>query len=158
MTDTVTIRRELLERHLNSNCPERLCLGEFRKTSEELRAALAAPVQGEQCPICDSKDVMHLIHCNDCEANYAGAEQINRNAQIARAAQMQGEAEPVAAQVRFRRPEKGMPDWSVWQQTTIKPKQPAWSIDSAGYEVEYRLLYTTPPQPSPARRCGGAGQ
>ena len=45
MTDTVTIRRELLERHLNSNCHERLCLGEFRKTSEELRAALAAPRQ-----------------------------------------------------------------------------------------------------------------
>lgn len=53
----------------------------------------------------------------------------------------------VSAQVRFRRPEKGMPDWSVWQQTAIKPNMPAWSIDSAGYEVEYRLLYTTP-QPS----------
>lgn len=53
----------------------------------------------------------------------------------------------VSAQVRFRRPEKGMPDWSVWQQTSIKPNMPAWSIDSAGYEVEYRLLYTAP-QPS----------
>lgn len=55
--------------------------------------------------------------------------------------------EPVSAQVRFRRPEKGLADWSVWQQTTIKPNMPAWSIDSAGYEVEYRLLYTIP-QPS----------
>lgn len=58
-----------------------------------------------------------------------------------------GGQEAVSAQVRFRRPEKGMPDWSVWQQTSIKPNVPAWSIDSAGYEVEYRLLYTAP-QPS----------
>lgn len=62
-------------------------------------------------------------------------------------AQQPQSAEAVSAQVRFRRPEKGMPDWSVWQQTSIKPHMPAWSIDSAGYEVEYRLLYTTP-QPS----------
>ena len=50
MTDTVTIRRELLERHLNSNCPDRFDPSEFVKTSEELRAALAAPVQGEAVP------------------------------------------------------------------------------------------------------------
>jgi hypothetical protein len=62
-------------------------------------------------------------------------------------AQQPQSAEAVSAQARFRRPEKGMPSWSVWQQTSIKPNMPAWSIDSAGYEVEYRLLYTTP-QPS----------
>ena len=59
-------------------------------------------------------------------------------------AQQPQSAEAVSAQARFRRPEKGMPAWSVWQQTSIKPNMPAWSIDSAGYEVEYRLLYTTP--------------
>ena len=59
-------------------------------------------------------------------------------------AQQPQSAEAVSAQVRFRRPEKGMPAWSVWQQTSIKPNMPVWSIDSAGYEVEYRLLYTTP--------------
>jgi len=62
-------------------------------------------------------------------------------------ARLRAGQEPVAAQVRFRRPEKGLADWSVWQQTSIKPHMPAWSIDGAGYEVEYRLLYTTP-QPS----------
>lgn len=64
-------------------------------------------------------------------------------------ARLRAGQEPAAAQVRFRRPEKGLADWSVWQQATIKPNMPAWSIDSAGYEVEYRLLYTTP-QPAPA--------
>lgn len=59
-------------------------------------------------------------------------------------AQQPQSAEAVSAQVRFRRPEKGRPGWSVWQQTSIKPNMPAWSIDSVGYEVEYRLLYTTP--------------
>ena len=72
-------------------------------------------------------------------ADYAALE-----AELAR---LRAGQEPVAAQVRFRRPEKGLADWSVWQQTTIKPNMPAWSIDSAGYEVEYRLLYTAP-QPS----------
>lgn len=49
--------------------------------------------------------------------------------------------EPVAAQHRFRHPPKAMPDWSVWQPTEVRDRKP-WSIDSIGYEVEYRNLYT----------------
>lgn len=58
------------------------------------------------------------------------------------------EAEPVAAQHRFRRPERGAPDWSVWQPCKVA-QRPAWEIDSQGYEVEYRALYTAP---QPARQ------
>lgn len=52
--------------------------------------------------------------------------------------------EPVSAQVRYRRPEKGQPDWSVWQPAPIMLNRPHGEIDSRGWEVEYRLLYTTP--------------
>lgn len=51
---------------------------------------------------------------------------------------------PVSAQVRYRRPEKGQPDWSVWQPAPIMLNRPYGEIDSRGWEVEYRLLYTTP--------------
>ena len=50
---------------------------------------------------------------------------------------------PVAAQHRFRHPQKTMPDWSAWQPTAIADR-PAWEIDSQGYEVEYRELYAAP--------------
>ena len=53
------------------------------------------------------------------------------------------EQEPVAAQHRFRHPQKGTPDWSVWQPCKVA-QRPAWEIDSQGYEVEYRALYTAP--------------
>lgn len=53
--------------------------------------------------------------------------------------------EPVAAQHRFRHPQKTMPDWSAWQPCKIKHGRPAWEFDSQGYEVEYRELYTSPP-------------
>jgi hypothetical protein len=53
-------------------------------------------------------------------------------------------AEPVAAEQRFRNPQKGTPDWSVWQPAMVSKIRPAWEIDSLGYEVEYRLLYTHP--------------
>jgi hypothetical protein len=62
--------------------------------------------------------------------------------------------EPVAAQVRFRRPEKGTPDWSPWQPAAVSLSHPAWTVDSVGWEVEYRLLYTTP-QPAPAQDVAG---
>lgn len=52
---------------------------------------------------------------------------------------------PVAAQHRFRHPQKGTPDWSVWQPCSVS-NRPAWEIDSQGYEVEYRALYATPPR------------
>jgi len=53
------------------------------------------------------------------------------------------EQEPVAAQHRFRHPQKGTPDWSVWQPCKVA-QRPAWEVDSQGYEVEYRALYTAP--------------
>ena len=53
-------------------------------------------------------------------------------------------AEPVAAQHRFRHPQKGCPDWSVWQPCEVR-NRPAWDLDSQGYEVEYRALYTARP-------------
>lgn len=51
--------------------------------------------------------------------------------------------EPVAAQHRFRHPQKTMPNWSIWQPCAIS-NRPAWAIDSQGYEVEYRPLYALP--------------
>ena len=51
--------------------------------------------------------------------------------------------EPVAAQHRFRHPQKTMPNWSMWQPCAIS-NRPAWEIDWQGYEVEYRPLYALP--------------
>lgn len=51
--------------------------------------------------------------------------------------------EPVAAQHRFRHPQKTMPDWSAWKECSVSHR-PAWEIDSQGYEVEYRPLYALP--------------
>lgn len=53
------------------------------------------------------------------------------------------EQEPVAAQQRFRHPQKTMPDWSIWQSCFVRSR-PAWEVDSQGYEVEYRPLYAAP--------------
>lgn len=50
----------------------------------------------------------------------------------------------MAAQHRFRHPQKTMPDWSAWEPCDIKHGRPAWEFDSQGYEVEYRELYTSP--------------
>lgn len=58
--------------------------------------------------------------------------------------------EPVAAQQRFRHPQKTMPDWSPWQPCKVVDR-PAWQIDSQGYEVEYRDLYTSPQEAQPLR-------
>lgn len=55
---------------------------------------------------------------------------------------------PVAAQHRFRHPQKSLPDWSVWQPAEITLDRPSWEIDGHGFEVEYRLLYDAP-QPAP---------
>lgn len=57
----------------------------------------------------------------------------------------QPEQKPVTAQHRFRHPEKTIPDWSEWQECKVS-NRPAWEIDSRGYEVEYRNLYTAPPE------------
>src|SRR5690554_1093976 len=51
---------------------------------------------------------------------------------------------PVAAQHRFRHPQKSTRDWSVWQPAPIDLDRPSWEIDSQGFEVEYRLLYDAP--------------
>lgn len=55
--------------------------------------------------------------------------------------------EPVAAQHRFRHPQKTMPGWSAWQPTSIDSTRPANTVDSQGWEVEYRELYAQPPAP-----------
>jgi hypothetical protein len=57
------------------------------------------------------------------------------------------QGEPVTAQHRFRHPQKTMPGWSVWQPARVDNRRPAWTIDTGGYEVEYRLLYAAPQRP-----------
>lgn len=59
------------------------------------------PVQGEACPGCESQNVIHLMHCKDCETDYAGADQVNRNAAISRA--NMAAAKPVAELVELLR-------------------------------------------------------
>lgn len=56
----------------------------------------------------------------------------------------QTEQQPVAAQIRYRHPQKTMPDWSAWQQAPVDMTKLTWWIDSVGYENEYRLLYAAP--------------
>lgn len=53
----------------------------------------------------------------------------------------EGTLKPVAAQVRYRHPQKTMPDWSPWQPAEVDMNRPSYSVDSVGYEVEYRVLY-----------------
>ena len=65
-----------------------------------------------------------------------------RDALRAKIEQMERQ-EPVAAQHRFRHPQKTMPNWSTWQPCAIS-NRPAWEIDWQGYEVEYRPLYALP--------------
>ena len=76
-------------------------------------------------------------------------EQWNTRAKSAPAEVAQGEAVgiPVAAQARFRRPEKGTPDWSPWQPAAVRCSHPTYYVDTQGWETEYRLLYTAPPSP-----------
>ena len=69
------------------------------------------------------------------------------NSLIAALAQPQGEQEPVTARHRFRNPQRGTPDWSVWQPCKVEKKRPVWEIDSQGFEVEYQALYTHPQPP-----------
>lgn len=57
--------------------------------------------------------------------------------------------QPIAAQMRFRYPQKATPDWSPWQLAAVG-SNPPWSIDSLGWETEYRLLYAAP-VPAPAQ-------
>ena len=54
------------------------------------------------------------------------------------------EQEPVTAQFRFRHPQKTMPDWAPWQPCKVDMRRGNWTIDSMGYEVEYRNLYAAP--------------
>lgn len=64
------------------------------------------------------------------------------------------QGEPVAAQHRFRHPQVTPRDWSSWQPASISLDRPSWEIDSQGYEVEYRLLYTTA-QPTEQQSSAG---
>lgn len=75
---------------------------------------------------------------DEASAIELGVKAWNRRAQAA------PEAKPVAAQHRFRNPQKTETDWTIWQGTTVNKDRPSWEIDSKGYEVEYRLLYAAP--------------
>jgi len=57
--------------------------------------------------------------------------------------------EPVSAEIRFCQPQKTAIDsgWGPWYEWKVLAKAPD-KIDSRGYLVEYRLLYTHPAQPS----------
>ena len=88
---------------------------------------------------------------NDCDfLNPSQCYQLDEAMIALRAAltEQPAEQEPVAAQHRFRHSQKGTPDWSVWQPCKVA-QRPAWEVDSQGYEVEYRALYTAP---QPRRR------
>ena len=77
--------------------------------------------------------------------------QMNEALAILDAALAAPEPQPVAAQVRFRiikvdhpfyDPKKG---WSIWQETSMRNvKLDMHHVDNAGYETEYRYLYTAP--------------
>ena len=66
------------------------------------------------------------------------------------------EQEPVAAQCRFRVALKSHPlyvegsDFGPWHECSVpRLDQPLSYIDSVGYEVKIRLLYTAPPKRKP---------
>ena len=63
------------------------------------------------------------------------------------AAQHQGE--PVTAQIRFRRPERGCPDFGEWHYLEMSrfDKHRTRYIDSVGWECETRALYAEQPAP-----------
>jgi hypothetical protein len=71
-------------------------------------------------------------------------------ARAALATQQAVQEEPVAAQHRFRHPQKGTPDWSEWQPCKVS-NRPAREIDSQGYEVEYRALGVIATHPAPGQ-------
>lgn len=98
--------------------------------AEELIACLEGEIAKRDAELCERTE----------EVEYALADLNNALSELS-AIKAQ---EPVAARVRFRHPQKTMPDWSVWQQTKVKPNAPAWTIDGAGYEVEYQPLYAAP--------------
>lgn len=56
---------------------------------------------------------------------------------------------PACAQIRFRRPEKGCPDWGDWHDLKLCrfDKDRTHYVDSVGWECETRALYTEQPAP-----------
>ena len=79
------------------------------------------------------------LHRADVMSSLLGEAEKARDALRAKIEQMERQ-EPVAAQHRFRHPQKTMPNWSTWQPCAIS-NRPAWEIDWQSYEVEYRPLY-----------------
>lgn len=65
---------------------------------------------------------------------------------------------PIAAQIRFRHPQKNYPDWSVWMLAEVDTTRPDWYVDSVGYEVEYRLLYARAQDASNAAKMQAAAR
>jgi len=114
------------------------CKADLMAAADALRAALVE----QKCPCGDRQ-------ANQCPGEWEPGCDLGANPKHAKVAE---QAQPVAAQHRFRHPQKGTPDWSVWQPCKVA-QRPAWEIDSQGYEVEYRALYTSP-QPAPVAPPG----
>jgi len=110
---------EAAEFHAKRRTPDASIEVAVQPAITALRAALAEQAE-QQCEYCKRGLKAGVCYCKPAEQ------------------------EAVAAQHRFRRPEKGTPDWSVWQPCKINNKRPAREIDSQGYQVEYRALYTAP--------------
>lgn len=150
---------------------EKIC----ERSRVDTPAVYGEPVEGlrytfdgalAECPYCGSLDVggaHDTVHCQSCGLtvtkpgplqnaidtwNNNAIDAWNARARRAHSAAPAMQGEPVSAQVRYRRPEKGQPSWSVWQPAAVMLDRPSWEIDSQGWEVEYRLLYTAP-QPLP---------
>ena len=113
---------------------------------QELIEDMAAAPQPQKkcwCAACDmAKNVIQtgMALCPEC-GDKRCPKAMRHDAACSAAPLLQ--QEPVAAQHRFRHPQKTMPDWSPWQPCKVA-NRPAWQIDSQGYEVEYRALYTSP--------------
>ena len=104
--------------------------------------AVTAPLLAHIAKLAIAKDAFHMI-----KAMAGNPESVWHKAKDAiaelEANLAQQDAQPVTAQHRFRHPQKKMPDWSPWQLCAVS-NRPSWEIDSQGYEVEYRQLYTNP--------------
>ena len=125
--DTITLPREVVQEALEALIEARALLYDGRKQDKAataLRTALAAePTKPEDADaIIDAGKKKH-----------------------------EAKQEPVAAQHRFRRPEKSAPDWGPWHACKVS-NRPAWEIDSQGWLAEYRPLYTVPPDAKALRR------
>lgn len=82
-----------------------------------------------------------------------GLKDLMQCAYEAKPAQHQGE--PVCAQIRFRRPEKGCPDWGDWHDLKLCrfDENKTHYIDNVGWECETRAIYAKQPAPVAVMRA-----